>query len=97
MSRKDNLVAQMRQKLTKEEEDFKVANIYEIRRRVCSLDAPLRNGRLYTKYRLLEEPDNWDNKVKAFEHPLRSYQKYLNLLYTDFAKIREKYKDVEEF
>lgn len=63
MSRKDNLVAQMRQKLTKEEEDFKVANIYEIRRRVCSLDTPLRKGRLYTKYRLLEEPDNWDNKV----------------------------------
>jgi hypothetical protein len=78
----------MRQRLTKEEEDFKSAHVYNIKRNCCSLDQPFRSGRLYTKYRLLEEEDNWDNKVKAFEHPLWSYRKYLTSLYSGFTKVR---------
>lgn len=71
------MIAQMRQKLTQEEEEVKFAHIYPIRRRAVSLDKPFRKGRLFTRYRLLEEEYNWDNKVIVFEHPLWAYRSYL--------------------
>ena len=87
-SRKETIFQQMRQKLTTEEEEMKVAHVYELKRRACSLDSPMRKGGLYTKYRLLEESENWDNKVIAFEHPLRSYQTYLSSFYGGFPKLQ---------
>jgi len=66
---------------------MKLAHVYAINRRVCSLDKPMRRGGQYTKYRLLEESENWDNKVIAFDHPLRSYQRYLRALYERFPKL----------
>ena len=69
------------------EEELKVAHVYEIRRRTCSLDKTSQ-GNQYTKYRLLEEGELWDNKVIAFDHPLRSYQKYLSEFYKDFPSLQ---------
>lgn len=72
---------QMRAKLTQEEEQMKVAHVYALSRRAFSLDRPFKSGSEYTKYRLLEEQENWDNKVIAFEHPTFVYRRYLKDLY----------------
>jgi hypothetical protein len=38
----------------------------------------------------MDEPENRDDKIIAFKHPLRSYKTYLKAYKSDFAKIREK-------
>jgi len=76
-SRKETLIAQMRETLTNTEQQMKTAHVYEIKRRSNSMDKPFRKGRKY-RYRLLEWGEDYDNKVVDFMHPTRRYKRYLN-------------------
>ena len=78
----------MRQKLTKEEEEFKEAHVFKIRRNAISKERPFYKGNQYTKFRILEEPENWENRVIAFEHPLRSYKKYIREHASGFDQLK---------
>lgn len=63
----------MRFKLTKEENEFKNAHVFRLKRNAVSQSARMYKSDKYTRFKIMDEPENRDDKIIAFLHPLRSY------------------------
>lgn len=65
----------MREKLTQEEEEFKTKHIFKQYKRSHSMSKPFTSS--YTKRTILKEPENDEGFFWAFDHPTKSYKKFV--------------------
>ena len=77
----------MRKQLTEEEEQFRNSHVFKIKKPNHSQPRPIQGK--YNKCTILHDPENAEKCFWAFQHPLRSYKKFVRKhCLNDFERIR---------